>query len=82
MEDSKIKEPSDHFAVIWQLKIEANERMKPIRIPSKTTAEEISITLINDKAITDAENFIHHLGHMIKKKRNDKNHQDSLKKIK
>jgi len=62
IEDSRIKGSSDHFALTWQLQIEANERMKPIKIPSKTTAEEISLALINDKEITDAENFIHHLG--------------------
>ena len=45
--------------------------MKPIRISSKTAAEEISLTLINDKAITDAENFIHHLGHMTKLKKRE-----------
>jgi len=43
----------------------SNNRVKHIKIPSKTTAEEISLALINDKEITNAEDFTHHLGHMI-----------------
>ena len=70
-EDSKAKGPSDHIALTWQLQIEANEKKRPIKIPSKVTAEEISLALINNNKITKADDFISHFGQLAKLKKRE-----------
>jgi len=62
IQESISRGPSDHLAVTWNLHIVANEKKKPIKIPSKSTAEEISLSLINNKLIAKAEDFIQHFG--------------------
>ena len=70
-EDSRLRGPSDHIALTWQLQIEANEKKKPIKIPSKVTAEEISLALINNDKINKAEDFIRYFGQLAKLKKRE-----------
>jgi len=70
-EDSIYKGPSDHLAVTWKLQVEANERKKPIKIPSKSTADEITLALINNEIITKAEDFIQHFGQLTKRRKGE-----------
>ena len=69
IEESLSRGPSDHLAVTWNLHIIANEKKKPKKNPSKSTAEEISLDLINNKLITKAEDFIQHFGYIARKKK-------------
>jgi len=68
-EDSIYKGPSDHLAVTWKLQVEANEKKKPIKIPSKSTADEITLALINNEIITKAEDFIQHFGRLTQRRK-------------
>ena len=70
-EDSIIKGPSDHLAITWNLQIEMNEKKKPIKIPCKSTAEEISLALINNEQITRAEDFIKHFGRLARRRKKE-----------
>lgn len=60
---------SDHRTVIWEIYIEANQKKKPLKIPCRSTANEISEFLIHDESISKAEDFIKKLGVLVKKKR-------------
>jgi len=69
--------------VTWKLQIKVNEKKRPIKIPSKSTANEITLFLINNEIITKAEDFNHHLDRPFdpkKKKRNHENHKIKIEK--
>jgi hypothetical protein len=70
-EDSILESLSDHKAITWNLQVETNQKKKPIKIPSKKTADEISLALINNEQIQEANSFLNELGVMTKERKRD-----------
>ena len=68
-EDSILNSLSDHKVVNWIIEIKRNERRKPIRIPSRETANEITCLLLNSEQTQDAKSFIHELENVRRKKK-------------
>ena len=63
-EEAISKSPSDHMAVSWTIEIEAVEKRKLIKNPSRPTADEISLFLLNSPQVHDAKSFLEQLGLM------------------
>lgn len=70
-EDSILGSLSDHKAITCNLQVETNQKKKPIKIPSKKTADEISLALINNEQIQEANSFLNELGVMTKERKRD-----------
>ena len=49
--------PSDHFSVTWSMTVETPMKKKPVKIPSRRTAEMITTKLIDDSQIDNTSKF-------------------------
>ena len=68
-EISIMNSPSDHKALLWEINVEMLKRRKLLKYPSRETAEEISLNLINNREIPDAHTFIRELEVLRRKKK-------------